>query len=184
MILKAILVLVAALLLLAGFYDFRYMRIPNWIPLSVFGLFLAFLAAQHFSGLSEKPVPVWPSLGVGTGVFVVFTILFALNLMGGGDVKLISALGFWAGKGYIMEFLLVTALAGGVLAVGVMVWRKYAPLIGILPEQPSLPGKANEKTNRASINKKERKTTYIPYGIAISLGGLFVVNKILTILLA
>lgn len=180
---KAILVLVGALLILAGFYDFRYMRIPNWIPLSVFGLFLVFLAAQHFSGLSEKPIPVLPSLGVGAGVFVVFTILFALNLMGGGDVKLISALGFWAGKDQIVEFLLVTAIVGGILALGIMFWRKYAPFLGILPKTINLP-QGDEQIKRGGINKKERKTTYIPYGIAVSLGGLFVVNNILTILLA
>lgn len=183
MILKGIVVLLAALLFLAVYYDFRFLRIPNWIPLAIFGLYLLFLGVQHFSGLSEKPIPVLPSLGVGAGVFVVFTILFALNLIGGGDVKLISALGFWAGKDQIVEFLLITAIAGGVLALGVMFWRKYAPLAGILPGKINLSQESKE-IKQGGINKKERKTTYIPYGIAISLGGLFVVNNILTILLA
>lgn len=171
MILEAIAIAVAGLLIYAAVSDWRSRRIPNWIPLAIFALYGAFLAGQYALGLPVPVLPVWPSLAVGGAVAVVVGVLFALNYLGGGDVKLIAALGFWAGPAWILPFLLVMALAGGVLALGYLALSR-------------LPKRAPGDGRGPSTSNGERKQLKIPYGIAIAAAGLFVVNNILTFLLA
>ena len=166
--------LLAGLLVWAAVSDGLRMIIPNWIPLSIFILFLAVQGLQWVLGVTPPILPFWSSLAVGGGALAVLTGLFALNWMGGGDVKLIAATAFWAGTEYIFDFLFVMALAGGILS-----------LFFILKQRMALKNSQSKKVkSQTPANKKQRKTTYIPYGIAISSGGLFVVNQILTFLLA
>ena len=171
MFLQVILVTVGLLLAAAAYFDWRSRRIPNWIPLSIFALYGAFLAVQYGFDLPGQPLALWPSLAVGLGVALVFALLFALNYIGGGDVKLIAAMGFWAGWEGILPFLLLMALSGGVLALGYLALDR-------------LRKKAEDGGSGANSSKSERKKLKIPYGIAIAIAGLFVVNNILTFLLA
>jgi prepilin peptidase CpaA len=65
----------------------------------------------------------------GAGLIVgllMFLPVFWLGGMGGGDVKLLSALGAWIGPGPALWMAAFTALAGGPLAVLVAVWHGYA----------------------------------------------------------
>jgi prepilin peptidase CpaA len=45
--------------------------------------------------------------------------------MGAGDVKLMAALGVWIGWQAVLQVALFGAIAGGVLAVGLALWRGY-----------------------------------------------------------
>ncbi len=80
----------AIALLCAAFTDLRSRRIANWLTGSIA------LSAPLFwwaSGLG------WPGIGlqlaVAAGCFALLCGLFALRAMGGGDVKLLSALALW-----------------------------------------------------------------------------------------
>ena len=75
------------LLVLCAYWDVRYRRIPNWatlpgvaLGLGLNGLFLG------WQGMKESGL----GLLVGFGALVV---LFVLGWMGGGDVKLMAAVG-------------------------------------------------------------------------------------------
>ena len=57
------------------------------------------------------------SLGGWTLGLLLFLPLFALRGMGGGDVKLLAALGAWVGPGLVVWLALYAAIAGGVLAL-------------------------------------------------------------------
>ncbi|HXV73806.1 MAG TPA: hypothetical protein VD713_03660, partial [Sphingomonadales bacterium] len=72
------LVAVAVLLVVAGALDLRSRRIPNWIPLSLFSLYLLFLATQYLFDFPVEPLHPIPSFTVGTAVAVLFALLFAL----------------------------------------------------------------------------------------------------------
>ena len=61
---------------------------------------------------------LFASLGLAVGLAVFFPF-FALGGMGGGDVKLMAALGTWIGWSPIVWTALYGAVAGGVMAVGV-----------------------------------------------------------------
>lgn len=100
--------------------DLKSRRIPNLLTLSAAaGAFGFFLVRDGWHGLG------W-SLGgwaVGLAMFMPF---FLLRGIGGGDVKLVAALGAWLGPLSAVWLALYTAIAGGPLALGVAWSRGYA----------------------------------------------------------
>jgi len=103
--------------------------------------------------------PIWPDIalriGVAVALFALFALLFMLKMMGGGDVKMIAAVALWLPLKALFVMLTVMALAGGVITVFLMVRHRWRPNA----ERPE-----------------------IPYGVAIAIGGLWVIaNGLLTI---
>ncbi|PQO27663.1 hypothetical protein C5Y96_17255 [Blastopirellula marina] len=100
-----------SVLAIATICDLRTREIPDWlsIALLVWGL-LAKLA-----GWTELP---WMALAMGFGLGLAVTLpFFWLGGLGGGDVKLITALGWVIGPVGLLITLLAMALTGGVLAL-------------------------------------------------------------------
>ena len=103
----------AIALLFAAFTDLKRRQIDNWLNAAIA------LGAPLFwwaSGLT-----LWPDvaiqLGVALAAFAVFAGLFALRMMGGGDVKLLTALALWIAPPAFVKLLVIMALAGGVLTI-------------------------------------------------------------------
>ena len=107
----------AALVLVAAVFDVRLKRIPNWLCATglVLGLVLNFRFMQ-FAGLRQA------GLGAALALAVYFP-LFALRAMGGGDVKLMAAIGALAGPSNWFITFVLTALFGGVCAISLLVIR-------------------------------------------------------------
>ena len=154
MIETLIFLLFAILMITAGIGDFLTMKIPNWlnglIGISFFGA--AFVAGMSLEQIGWHVATSALVLAFGFG-------LFAAGYLGGGDAKLLAVTALWLGSGQLIEFLIVMALAGGVLAGVMKLWwwvRLELELRGL--EQV----KSGVKT---SID--------LPYGIAIAVGGLF-----------
>ncbi len=107
-----------AVVLTAGFYDWRFRRIPNWLSLSglVLGLGLNFL---FFSWHGFESV----FLGVGTAL-LVYVPLYCLRGMGAGDVKIMAAVGAITGPRDWLIIFLVTALAGGLVSLAVVLYKR------------------------------------------------------------
>lgn len=117
MTLTSIATLVVAVL--AATTDIATRRIPNALTFGAAGVALAYHLA--FGG--------WPGLGVSlagwlVGVLVFFPF-FALGGMGAGDVKLMAALGAWLGPLGALQIAVAGAIAGGVIAIGVMLRARY-----------------------------------------------------------
>jgi prepilin peptidase CpaA len=103
----------------AGAWDLRTRRIPN---LLTFGAALAALAVHAYAGGFAG---AWMSVAgwlVGAAFFLPF---FALGGMGGGDAKLLAALGAWLGPAAIVWVALYSSLAGGVMALVVGAFSGY-----------------------------------------------------------
>ncbi len=112
---------VAALIIaLAGCVtDLRHRRIPNVLTLgAAAGAFGYFLVGDGWSGLG------WSVAGWAVGL-AMFLPIFAMRGIGGGDVKLMAALGAWIGPGPAVWTALFAALAGGPLALVVAASRGY-----------------------------------------------------------
>ena len=114
-----LLALLAIALLFAMGTDLRHRRIDNWLNAAVA------LAAPLFwwaGGLS-----VWPDIAAHVAVAVlVFGIaagLFAVGQMGGGDVKLIAALALWFPASLFLNMLMIMALIGYILTMGLGAMR-------------------------------------------------------------
>lgn len=99
--------------------DLRDRRIPNWLT---GGTALAALASHVVAAGGVGVSSALLGLVVGLVVFFPF---FALGGMGGGDVKLMAALGAWVGWQGIVWTALYGAVAGGVLALVVAVGHGY-----------------------------------------------------------
>lgn len=182
--LAAIVILVMVLLVVAAVFDIKTRKIPNWISFSIFGLYLIFLAAQWFLGQDPAIVSPLVSGAIGLGTLAVFTVFFYFGLIGGGDVKLITAVAFWVGLKGIAPFLMIMALTGGFLAAFYIFKRDVGPEIEIDHGEGFQKEEEKGKKKQVKVGKKHNKSAKIPYGIAISVGGLFVVNQILRILIA
>jgi prepilin peptidase CpaA len=111
-----------AALLVAAFgcvTDLKSRRIPNTLTLTgAAAAFLFFLAHDGWHGLA------WSAAGWAVGLAMFFP-LFLLRGLGGGDVKLVAALGAWLGPGSVAWLALYAAAAGGPLAVALALSRGY-----------------------------------------------------------
>lgn len=103
----------------AALTDVKTARIPNRLTL------LGALAGVLANGVLPGGAGVGVALTGAAAGLAVFFPLFALGGLGGGDVKLMAAIGAWLGWPTVLLTALYTALAGGVFAVGVALARGY-----------------------------------------------------------
>lgn len=105
-----------ALLLPAVATDLRWRRIPNfWTATG----FVAALGIRGAQGLD----PFLSGVGAAVIAFAVLVPFFRIGAMGGGDVKLATAAGAFAGMGRVLPALVAMSLAGGLMALGAAWWR-------------------------------------------------------------
>lgn len=91
--------------------DWRSRRLPNWLTLLtlILGVGLSLRGATH--------VAIGSSLAGAAVGFVFLFPAFALGALGGGDVKLLTAVGAWTGPVGVFVVLVLTTVFGGVLSV-------------------------------------------------------------------
>jgi prepilin peptidase CpaA len=134
----------ALALIVAAVGDWRSRTIENWLNLGI-----ALGAPLWWLANGES---LWPDaaihLLIATVAFGVFTGMFAIGAMGGGDVKLITALALWFPLVPFVTLLAAMAIVGGILTVGMVIRQNRL----------KLPGRPE-----------------VPYGIAIAAGGLWTV---------
>ena len=116
---SAVQIAAVALVLVACIPDLRTRRIPNALTLGAAIVALAFHAATNgLAGLATS------AGGWLLGAALFFPI-FALRGMGGGDVKLLAAVGAWLGPAQVIWVALITSVAGGVLGLVVAAFHGY-----------------------------------------------------------
>jgi prepilin peptidase CpaA len=136
----AILVGVAAII-----DDLARRQIANWIPAAALAGGLGWQIGQNgwMGGLY--------ALGGTAAGFAVFLIFYLLGGMGGGDIKLMAGFGALLGVQQMLWASFYTALVGGLLALGVVAFRRLRQAVG-----KTSPGAAGSES--------------IPYAPAIALG--------------
>jgi prepilin peptidase CpaA len=153
-----------ALLALACWFDLRERRIPN--GLTVAG---AVVALGLRLGLG------WGAAGsgaAGAGLAVAVALVpFTLGVLGGGDVKLLGAVGAFMGSERLVGALLLTAVAGAVLAVIEAVRRRA--LVHALANTYSF-AKQWMLFRGAGVTPtlESSDVMSVPYGVAIAVGTL------------
>jgi prepilin peptidase CpaA len=111
-------IILTTVLLIALVIDMRVYKIPNLITYPAMAAVLIFHAATN--GTSGF---IFSVLGLLTGVGV-FILPFLLGFMGAGDVKLMGAVGAALGARGAFNACIFTALAGGILAIALLVLHK------------------------------------------------------------
>ncbi len=155
-----------AVLAVATFTDLRSRRIPNWL---VFPYLFAGIAVSAWLygwyGLGQS-LAGW---GLGT---LIFGILWRMGGMGMGDVKLCAAVGAWIGPSQLIIALVVTGLAGGVMAI---CWAASRGFLGSLfAGSAELVFGLKERGLRphADMNLSNPRARKMPYAPAIAIGTL------------
>jgi len=150
-------------------FDVGTRKIPNYI--TVGGLAVAL-------GLRLSTGGVEALLGGLLGALLAFLVtfpLFMLRSMGGGDVKLLTAVGAFLGPYNTFVALLATALVGGVLAIVVSLHRKRlgASITGTFTVMRGLALKAISAGEVDAVPTLETEgAVTVPYGIAIAVGAV------------
>ena len=141
-----LLLALAATLVVAAVIDARTFTISNRLNAAV-----AAGAPLYWISIALNP---WPGMAIqlaaGAIVFVLLAGAFYAGMMGGGDVKLASALALWFSPAGTIKFLVLMSVAGGVLTLGILGWHHLQRRNG-RPE--------------------------IPYGIAIACGALTILTQ-------
>lgn len=106
---------------LAAWFDWRYRRLPNWLTLSAFLLGLGLQV--RLAGLNG----LWQGLAGAGLALLIHVPLYALRAVGGGDVKLMAAVGAIAGPPAWLVLFVLNALAGGAAALAMVVWTGRLP---------------------------------------------------------
>jgi len=134
-----------ALALAGGLCDLASYRIPNRISIGMAATFPlhALLAQWGWTGF-------FLHLGAGLAFLLIGFALFAKGWIGGGDAKLLAGAALWVGWKGLAPFLVVMGLAGGVLALLVLVASR-------------LPG----------LKTRWNRPAGVPYGAAIALAAVW-----------
>ena len=142
----------SGLLIVAACSDVATMTIPNWVSVA---LALAFPIAALLLGMPLSSIGL--HLGFGVAVLVIGFALFQFGVLGGGDAKLIAAAAVWTGAAAFGPFAFWTTLAGGLMALVLLIAR----------------WKLKPDTARAPyLNRLLKPKGGVPYGVAIMAGGL------------
>jgi prepilin peptidase CpaA len=144
--------LLALAMLLVIVLDVSRYIIPNSLNAAILVLYVFAAFLLH--------LPWATALLAALLMLVVGLGLFALGLMGGGDIKLLVVLTLWTGWSMATaDFLMLTAMAGGLLVIAVLILRAFAGRLFPAGKGKTLP--------RILMRKQP-----VPYGVAIALAFL------------
>ena len=103
--------LLSVLLIVAAIWDIRRRRVPNVLsgPILLTGIVVA--------AIDEGVRGAFSALLASVLVIVLVWFPWLKGRLGGGDVKLMAAAASWVGMSFLVEYLLATALAGGVVSL-------------------------------------------------------------------
>lgn len=132
----------AIALLVAAVTDWRRRQIDNWLNAAI-----ALGAPIFWIATGMGWIDIGFQIAIAAVMFLLLLGLFAAGWMGGGDVKLLTALALWIHPVRFVELLVIMSVAGGVLTLVMLVWSRV---------------------------QGKRGKIAVPYGIAISFAGLSV----------
>lgn len=135
----------AIALLVAAFTDLKSRQIGNKLN--------AAIAIGAPLWWWDSGMALWPEvalqIGFAFGVLALCCIFFAMRQMGGGDVKLLTALALWIAPFPFFKLVVIMAVVGGVLTIVFGMWH---------------------------IMRRRKDRIAIPYGLAIATAGLWVLG--------
>lgn len=157
------------LLILSITWDVKTHRIPNQVILV--GMFTGFI----FSFFSTAVSPLNSIEGAIFGL-MVFMPFYLLRILGAGDVKLLSAVGFFVGFPGVLFVALFSGLGGGVLSIVyalrhhefMQMWKNTIRSVSTLLFQI-------ESRDHSSQWVMAERPKRLPYALAIAFGTLFYV---------
>lgn len=155
-----------AVVIAAGAFDIRSRRIPNWLTIG--GVVLGVGINGFLYGL---PGFLLAAKGMGLAL-LIYVPLFLIHGMGGGDVKLMAAVGALAGPFPWLVIFIITSLLGGVCGLGLALAkgrlrRTFGNVLFILRQLFLFRAPHHE---REELDVKSPEALRLPHGSVIALG--------------
>jgi prepilin peptidase CpaA len=155
---------IVALAVLAAWTDIRTRRIPNVLTVT------GFVVALSIRALGGLDVFTAGLLGAGLA-FGLALPLFLVRGLGAGDVKLLAACGAFLGPRRLLTALLVTAVAGGLMAL-VAILRRGALIQTLRNCRDIIVGAFTPRRRAELPTLASPGAITVPYGVAIALGAI------------
>lgn len=115
-------ILFSILVVISGI-DYHYQIIPDTLVLAIFVVGIGLKLANLLSyGQALYILNSLLGLLIGGG-FLLIVAIVSRGGMGGGDIKLMAALGFWIGWKYAILSLLLSFIIGGILSLGLLITK-------------------------------------------------------------
>ena len=149
------------ILAFACYGEIRERRIPNWLTLGAIALGLGAAAIEGgVAGFGDSAL----GLAIAGGLFLPFCLL---GVVGGGDMKLMAAVGAITGWPMVLRVVCDTCVAGGLIEVAIMTWD------GVL--LTSLGNVFRIMVGMPRRHHGLRNPPMVPYALAITIGTLVAV---------
>ena len=147
--------------------DWKTGKIPNWLTLpAMLGGLVFWVVAGRLDGSGAATGLARSALALAVGL-VPMAILFAVGGIGGGDVKLMGAIGALSADWHCVLAAAVYAfLAGGFMAVWIMVRRRV-----VVRTIRRIFGAALSAAARVKPDLPE-DSPRVPFGAALAAGGI------------
>ncbi|MFW6158335.1 MAG: A24 family peptidase [Planctomycetota bacterium] len=160
----------------AVYTDVTRGKVYNWctLPAIGLGLLLNYVAgaAVPAQGNAVAGILGGPLISGLAGLALavgVFGIAYLLHVLGGGDVKLMAAVGAIEGWRFLLNAAVFTACAGALVAIGVLVWRGRLAQ-GLKSSVQALVTPRRFRKRREALPADAPELATIPYTWAIAVG--------------
>jgi prepilin peptidase CpaA len=170
MLKEFILLLMGLVAVLAGFTDWRWRRIPNWltVPAAVVGLTVN-SAAYGWNGLKSS------AAGLGLGLLLLFPFVL-VRALGAGDWKLAGALGAFLGPHELLMVLAGTVMIAGVMALALVIYkRRFRQMIRNIGRLLFALVTGHPADPAVSLDNPE--SLKVPFGVAIAAAAILFVGS-------
>ena len=158
------------LLVLASFSDYVTYKIPNWLTFGGMLFALTYNAAVPFSSTPNHAF-LWAAGGLLIGLGTMLP-LYAMKIMGAGDVKLMAMIGAFLGISDTLYVILFSFVIGSLAALGFSIANQA--ITKMLTNMTNI----NQMFVLTTNLEEEQSIGKLPYGICISLGcGTYLVTK-------
>lgn len=170
--------LLIVLITSSAYLDLRSKRIPNYLTLT--GIILGIIINIYSNGRQGL---VFSLFGTFIGLLMLL-IPFILGGMGGGDVKLMAAIGALKGWRFVLLTTIYSGLVGGIIIIIIIIKQKkllitlkrvlaiiLKPLMFVLTF--TFENKKLKQFNSWLLDSQiDWEKQYIPYGVAIGIGAI------------
>ena len=161
-LLLSIFLILPIMVSLGAMTDIYGYTIPN--------VFSLILIIGFYSFAILNPIFSWEMIAyhslAGFIVLAVTFVLFSFGFLGGGDAKIMAASSLWFGLGDVGHYIVLIVIAGGVLSLLFMIWRRTKPFEIYNKFTPL----RNLFHGPECQQDKPMKKRSIPYAIAIAIG--------------